>query len=298
MSKILKIFFIITFLLVGIKSASATTLSPIIIDAKIYPGESAVYEIKLYNETENDLYLQGSIEKFTPKGDNGEVNILPPVVSDVSVTWVKLPSNSIVLEPGDAISIPVAIEVPKTADVGGYYLVVMWESSSGPETGSTQAQIVSRVGTLVLLDVLGEVESELEIVDFDFKNLSTFYSSLPVNFSTRLRNGGNVHQQPGGSVIIKDFLGRTIATPSFNSNKNFILPNTVRVFYSNWGDNDGSGVFSFFKKQFTNFAIGRFSAKAIIDYNNGEDLMSEEIYFWVFPWKNIIVIINFYFYFL
>jgi hypothetical protein len=291
MIKTLKIFFILLVFFVGIKSVSATTISPAVIDVNLDPGKSAVYEIKLYNETENDLILDGVIEKFIPRGDQGEVEVLPPDVSDISVTWIKLPVNSLILKPGDIISVPIVVSIPGTADVGGYYLAVMWESSSAPSTGGNQAKITSRVGVLILLNVDGDVDNGLEIIDFDLKKNSNFYTNLPIEFTAKFRNIGNTHQRPGGAVIIKDFLGRTSEVISYNSQNSAILPNTTRVFNFWWGKDNTNGVITLLMNQFNNFAIGKFSARAVVDYGDGQELSSDEIYFWVFPWKLILVVL-------
>lgn len=271
--------------------SGATTLAPMVIDAKIAPGESGIYELVLYNETDQDIVLNGEIEKFIPRGESGGVSIVSPVISDVAVTWIKLPSNSLFLKPGDLVSVPVVIAVPNTADVGGYYLAIMWETAPGPLTSQNQAIVTSRVGTLVLLEVTGETTSELELVDFELKETKSIYNGLPIEFSTRLRNTGNTHQRPEGSIIVKDFFGRTIDAPLFNPGNSAILPNTTRVFKSFWGDSQGDGLVSTVVSQFTNFAIGRFSAKAIITYGETDIIVSEEIYFWVIPWYFISILV-------
>ena len=261
----------------------ATTLSPVIIDAKLDPGEAGAYEIRLYNETNQDLFLEAQVEKFAPQGETGEAKILPPDVADKSVTWLKLANNSLVLKPGETTLMPLIIQVPKTADVGGYYLALMWKSAPGPKAKqSDQALIASRVGTLILLQVNGQVNQSLEVVDFGLKDNNKFYNSLPIDFFIRLKNTGNVHQRPQSSLVIKDFLGRTVEILPLNYSSSAILPQTTRIFEANWGESNFQNILI---KQLTNFRIGRFSAKAIIDYGNNQNITSEMVYFWIWPWQ-------------
>src|SRR3989344_898321 len=284
----------LSFLLFIPDQVLALTISPLIIDAAIDPGQSGVYEVKLYNETNDDIFISAAVEKFRPQGENGQARILSPDITDTSVNWIKLPANSLVLKPAEIISVPVIINIPKTAEAGGYYLAVMWESSAVPKNQqSHQALIASRVGTLVLLEVPGETKKGLEIIDFNLKENKKFYNSWPIGFLLRLRNYGNVHLRPQGSVIIKDFTGQTIEALPFNSQGGAILPQTVRSFELFWGDDNNSrlGPLAVLINQLADFKIGRFSAKTIIDYGNQDDLVSEPVYFWIFPWPSIISLV-------
>ena len=78
---------------------------------------------------------------------------------------------------------------------------------------------------------------------------------------------------------------------SYNSQNSAILPNTTRVFNFWWGKDNTNGVITLLMNQFNNFAIGKFSARAVVDYGDGQELSSDEIYFWVFPWKLILVVL-------
>jgi len=270
----------------GPQVVGATSLSPTIFDLKLAPGESATYQIKLFNETSETIYIDGSIEKFIPQGETGAAQILPFDVTDQSINWLKLPNNSLVLKPDEEISVPVIIDVPRTADIGGYYLAVMWQSAPNPQsTKSDQTLISSRVGSLVLLEVTGEVNHNLEIVDFDFKNNSKFYLNRPVDFFLRLRNSGSVHERPQGSIVIKNFFGQTIEALDINFARSAILPNTTRIFEVAWAKN--SELYPL--KKIFNFTIGFYSAKVIIDYGDNQSLISEPIYFWVIPWPILIL---------
>ncbi len=272
-------------------SVLATTISPIIIEAQLDPGQAKTYKIQLYNETKEDIFLNGSIEKFVPKGENGEAQILPFDISDKAVNWLKLPNNSLILKADEEISVSVIIDVPKTADVGGYYLAIMWESSAGPKSiKNSQTLVSSRVGALVLLEVMGEVNSNLEIVNFDLKTPQNFYNGLPIDFLLRLRNYGNIHLRPQGSIIIKNFLGQTVEALPLNDKQGAILPNTTRIFETVWGLNGQQNLFSILANQLTHFTIGRFSAQALVTYDN-KSLDSNIIYFWVMPWPILVLIL-------
>ncbi len=273
------------------KLVGATSLSPSIIDLKLDSGESATYEIKLYNETAADVYIDGTIEKFVPIGERGEAKILPFDISDRAINWITLPKNSLVLKPGEEVSVPVTISVPKTADIGGYYLAIMWESSSGPKSEkSHQTLISSRIGVLVLLEVNGVSNSSLELVDFGIDGNQKIYNDSDLNFYLKLRNPGNIHQRPQGSIIIKNFFGNTIDVLPINLEKGSILPNTTRIFETAWNDNITESQ-ELNNSWLSNLFFGKYSAKYIVEYGDDKSLISEPVFFWIIPWTLIIIIL-------
>lgn len=291
--KIIFPFFIFIVLIFTPQLVGATSLSPSIIDLKLDPGSATTVEIKLYNETTEDVYINGSIEKFVPKGDHGEAETLPFTITDASVNWIKLPTNSLVLKPGEEVSVPVIISVPSTADIGGYYLAVMWESSAGPKLEkSHQTLISSRIGSLVLLEVNGSTDSNLELVDVGITGDKKIYASSDLNFYLKLRNPGNVHQRPQGSIIIKNFFGKTIDILPINFEKSAILPNMTRIFETNWQTAVSEpNIEPNFMTKISHGFFGRYSAKYIVDYGDNKSLISNPIYFWIIPWTLLLVIL-------
>lgn len=305
-----KLFFlviIIVFFLPG--TAKATTISPLIFEVELEPGQSVQKIIKIFNETDSNLFLNGYLEIFRPKGERGEAEILPPQQTAYqAINWIKLPLNSLVLKPKEAVRAPLIIEVPKTADVGGYYLAAMWETSAGPKSKNNQVGLASRVGTLILLKVGDEAEEKLRLLDFGLKSKNNFYSHLPVSFFARLENYGNVHLQPQGSVIIKNIFGRATTVLPLNEEQRNILPQSFRRFEVDWQRGEElsyqNGFWPDLKMELKQFALGRFTAQLEIEYGqNHERIYSQEIYFWVAPWRlltggGLIIILFFIFFYI
>ena len=92
-------------------------------------------------------------------------------------------------------------------------------------------------------------------------------------------------------MVIKDFLDRTVEIIQFNPGNRAILPNTTRIFRSSWGEDKPSNFFYLIYNQATNFAIGKFEAKAVVKNNEGEDIVSDIVSFWVFPWQLLLSIL-------
>lgn len=287
-----KIFLITIFFLAGFllsQSAQATTISPLIVEIDLDPGQVDQTIMKIFNETDQDLYLNGSIETFQPKGEGGEAEILPADVANESISWLKLPLNSIALNPGEAIQVPLIIDIPSNAGVGGYYFAIMWETVAGPKLENNQVGISSRVGTLILLKINGEVQEELKISSFNLKNKGKFYNSLPIVFLSHLKNSGNIHLKPQGHITIKNIFGQVSEVLPFNNQNGNILPQSIRRFETTWPNNLSSDKHNFLsglKFEFKNFIFGKFTAQLQLDYGSQPQRnYSEEIGFWIIPWR-------------
>lgn len=260
-------------------SVSATTISPVKIEASLDPGQAGRYSMVLFNETKSDLYLEGSVELFEPKGDSGQAQLKPGDVNK-TLPWVKLPTPSLVLKPGEYKNVPLILEIPKGAPVGGYYYAIMWQSVSDPIKEPSQVGISSRVGCLVLLDVQGVKNEKLQITDFKLNSGNKVYNGLPVSFVSHLENSGDTHLKPKGSIILQNFLGQVVDVIPFNDKGLNILPKSTRKFDLTWS------------KKGNYLLIGPFTALLSVEYGDSKiRIESEKINFWVIPWNLVIWII-------
>src|SRR5690606_8074877 len=103
----------------------------------------------------------------------------------------------------------------------------LFQTGSAPTPGS--AAVTTRVGTLVLLRVSGNVSEQASISTFE---APAYSQQGPVNFSLRIQNEGNVHIRPKGTIIITDMFGRKVEEiPLDGAN---VLPGSVRKTDSTW----------------------------------------------------------------
>jgi len=271
-------------------SASAITISPLKIDISLYPGQTQQYELLLFNETKEPIYLTGSLEAVTPRGENGEAEVSKPDQSNLAVSWVKLPVNSFEIKPGQIAHVPVIVNVPSTAQVGGYYLASMWQTSFASKKDESQVGVSARVGAILLIRVEGDVKEELKVADFKITGKSLDYRQA--DFSARLENSGNVHVAPQGQLIIKNMFGKVCASLPFNEAAGNILPTSIRQFNNEWGQRGESGFFQGFVNEWKGFGLGRYSARLDLEYGESRQrLQSEEISWWIIPWRTVVIII-------
>lgn len=273
----------------------ATTVAPTILEISLDPGESQQAIITLFNETNDDLYLSGSVEVFEPDGERGEARVLEPEITDQAVGWVKLPLNALVLAPREAVEVPVIVELSQTAEVGGYYLAVMWQTAAGPNRPANQVQLSGRVGVLMLLEVKGDVDRRLKVEDFRLIDGDNFYSNLPVGFSVKLKNEGNIHLKPESYVMIKNIFNKPSQVLLVNQDKGNILPASSRRFESFWQRGEFVPLADSFidqlRLELRQFAFGRFTAQAVVSYGpEATTVSSDKLVFWVVPWRLLSVI--------
>lgn len=266
-------------------AAKAVTISPLIINLSGDPGQTAASELMLYNEGDAEIIISSQVETFQPKGENGEAEIVPADVSNQAIAWVKLPFKSTTLKPKQQIRVPLSVNIPSTADVGGYYLAVMFAAKNS-DSGSGPVAISSRVGALVFLTVNGSATEDLQLREF--KHAAQKLSApLPLEFSVRLENQGNIHLQPQGFIIIRDVFGRIAKTLPFNADGGRLLPGSFRSWQVSLpAEEKTSAKFPWpaLAQEWDNFYLGPYTAVLDISYGETQKkLTSLPVTFWMIP---------------
>jgi hypothetical protein len=139
---------------------------------------------------------------------------------------------------------------------------------------------------------------------------SWWYEYLPVEFEIKFKNTGKVHLAPFGNIVIQQG-DVELGTVQVNESGNNTLPGVMRTYKSEWNDGfivrepvkkgsdfvmdkDGNKIYHTVIKwdSLTKMRIGKYTAKAIVVYNNGRNDVPLEalVSFWIIPWKIILVI--------
>ncbi len=295
MKKTKKYFFILTAailfgLLIAPSITSAVTISPPIIELDAARGDVINQTLKVRNESSTSMTYYLSAERFIAGGEEGAPEF---VGEDIGLaTWIKFPFNSINIGPGETVEVPFQIVIPSYASPGGNYAAVFL-STVPPEAeqGASQVSIASRIGTLILVRIAGEVNEDAKIADFSTGADS--YLSLPVDFNIRVENDGNVHVKPMGSITIKNMLGSVAGNVQVNEKGGNVLPEQIRKFESSWIKNpnatDANTFWGKYMQEKENYAFGRYTAELVLNYGTAGKLMTASTSFWVIPWHIIIV---------
>lgn len=268
-------------------SGQAFTITPPLVNIKGDPGKTVTAQIKLTNISQGSLDIQSDANDFGAKDETGDPNIIFDTSKATPYSmrnWVQLPDLfTLASKETKTLSIPIAI--PANAEPGGHYAVVRFTGSASG--GQDSVALSASIGSLILLQVSGNVQAHAHIAQFFTANdkyaQQSLFEQAPIKLVERIQNSGNVHLQPTGTVAIKNMFGQTVRTmrvngdPSAKNNppKN-VLPASIRRFDQTL--NDG-------------WMFGRYTAHLALTYGDSHTPLTADLAFWVIPYRLIIVIV-------
>lgn len=234
----LKYFFsaaIFLFLLLFLKSdvlaqeRAALTIIPPKFELFGNPGGHLNEDIRVRNESDSPITYTVLLEDFTTAGEEGQVVLEEGEnVSSYSLAnWMELSSKEITLQPKEEKRFPFIINIPKDAEPGGHYASVLFVTAGGKVEGG--ASVSNRVGSLVLLRVSGNVKEEASLESF---SAPKFSQHGPINFDLRVRNTGNTHISPKGTIVITDIFGKKVEELPLEGRN--VLPGSTRKMTTKW----------------------------------------------------------------
>jgi hypothetical protein len=290
-------------------SAYQLTTSPVSANLEAKPGTTVTTDLR--NDAEANQKIHISLMKFAAQGEEGKPILSDRGPDDSYFDWVSFSQNDFWLASNQWATIKMTINVPASASNGYYYAVKfsrVGDNVSVPGKGT----YVGSNSILVLLDARsGTAKRDLSILNFTATQ--KIYEALPAELLTRLRNSGNVHIRPAGSIFIMQGK-KQLAVMDFNAAGGNVLPASNRIFKNQWSDGfphyeqkkdeTGAGVVDKYSKpvnhlvwnfsQLGNIRIGQYTAKLVAVYqdNDGRDIPLEaEVSFWVIPWRFIGVVL-------
>lgn len=293
-------FWVISFLIIAgvlfvIPNAQAITLIPPTLELGLTPGQVASTVIKLFNETPDTVQLFTEARNFTAKDDTGQPNFDFDAEPLGLSTWMDVEEGPITIASGERYEVPVTINTPVGADPGGHYAALFF-TSAAPEEG--QVKVASKIGTLILANVEGDVLEAGNISEYIVEDGRSMFNRLPIGFTIRFQNTGNIHLKPSGNIEIKNTFGSITDTLEFNASKGATLPKTTRKYEVVWEKgivNTATGNFwSDFWQEYgnerSNFAFGKYTAVLTMSAGTNDRVTdTAEVGFWVMPWRVILV---------
>lgn len=280
------------------KPAGAMTIMPPILNLTLDPGTVVADVVQIHNEEEIPFKITPVTRNFyAVEGD--ENSGAPDFYAADEVrngyemaNWIEISDEGRVIQPGEWANIPFMIRVPEDAQPGSHFGAIQIMASKPDEIAPLEDSGISiERGTsiLVFVRVNGDVVDELSVTDFATEPR---YARLPVDFTIRVRNSGTSHQRPTGNVIIKDMLGRQVATPVINPGPQFrsILPGSTRRFDIMWQKRRLPEGASEYERQLKNFAFGKYTATMILTYgpDDQQKVITSVTEFWVLPWMALL----------
>lgn len=267
------------------------TPSPII--ETIKPGEQSNFDLKVQNKNSVEETLKMELRSFTIDKDTGEIQISDETATNVA-DFVSFENDTFAVEPGQWYTQKVNVNTPKEAGFS-YSFVILISRKDPAQAQEGVSKIEGSVAVFALLntDRPGAVKKlELE----SFLSAKKSYEYVPAEFELTIKNSGNTIVQPAGNI----FIGRNgdeqqpLAVLKVNENDGYIIPDSSRKLTVQWNDGfpsrNENGKLIWDWSKLNRLRIGRYTAKAVVIYDDGErDIPIESVVtFWVVPWKLLI----------
>ncbi|MBU1034699.1 DUF916 domain-containing protein [Patescibacteria group bacterium] len=272
-------------------SAKATTISPPFFDYSLNPGDTVSDVIKIYNESDAPLTLYpiavnfsaGDDESGIPQFYSSNENINGMALAE----WLQFSSDPITMQPHERANLSFSLVIPKDGQPGGHYGGIFL--STEPEEKSGSVGLGSKLASLILLRVSGDIIENAYIEEFGFLNRQRIYTHLPVSFFVRFKNEGTTHLRPTGNAFIKNMFGLQSASIEVNPEFASALPNSIRKYFFDWQKSSADEKSSELMKEIKNFGFGRYKATVVLTYGQDNKFATAERTFWVIPWMLIIL---------
>lgn len=204
------------------------SISPIVYDSLSgYPGESLSLVENVYNHGSSEVVVKISVQDFIPRpGDASGVPELTTEKTQYSMAdWISYDQDELTIQPGEAVDVDFAINIPSDAKVGGHYSSMIFEVNDD----SGELSMKSGWGSLILLKVLGDDLVESGYVKSVTKS---FGAGGWLKFIIEFVNDGNVHVYPSGRVSIFDLNGDLIDELELSGEN--VLPGSTRNIEIEW----------------------------------------------------------------
>ena len=279
--------------------------SPIPISLITEPGSTVSAQLRVKNAGTKTETLQIGLMKFGAYEEEGKPKLVDREKGDDFFDWVSFSQNSFDVAPNEWKAISATINVPKDAAFGYYYAITFSRAQKETVSGPRQTAIVGATATLVLLEVrVPNAKREVEVLEFSGDH--KFYEFLPVTFTVKLKNKGNVHVAPRGNIFISKGKNKDLAIVEMNPEKGNLLPDSNRIFEAKWIDgfplyspkienekeiHDDRGNLVYKLKwdfsQTHKLRWGHYTANMLLVYDDGkrDQAIEGKVSFWVVPWR-------------
>ena len=267
-------------------------ISPLPILLSTDPGKTVSSELRIRNAGTKSEKLKVTLRTFKAQGNKGNVVLQDRGPTDQHFDWVSFDRPTFEAPPNVWQTVNMKIKVPKTAAFG-YYYAVQFERATPVKAQPGQSAVEGAIAIFVLLEANNpNAKRTAEIASFTATK--KFYEFLPADFDVVIKNTGNVHISPGGTVYIQrgnDDKDPITAIP-LNPHGGYVLPKSNRTFKVSWDDGfpvyvpktkDGLEVkgkngevereLKWDFSQVPDLRVGSYTAKLVT------------VYFWVVPWR-------------
>lgn len=243
-------------------------ITPPVFELSANPGETISNSIRVDNVTNVALDVSTIAENFSALGEEGQVGLSPEESAFSLASWITISPATFKIPAKSSHVFNFSIKIPQNAEPGGRFGSVVFKTDAKPPKGSGLA-VGQEVGSLLMLRIAGDVSEKASIESF--KPTQAVFERGPISFETRVKNLGNVHLKPTGTITITDVFGKKVATVPLNSQN--VLPDAIRKLSANW----------------TNArSFGRYTATLSLQYGSTQESLTSSTSFIIIPWRLIL----------
>lgn len=213
----------------NIKIKNGVSISPFIQNVSLNQNQNEKhFEVTITNKTNSLKEVHLSARDFGSLDETG--GLLLEGSGNYSkkyglASWLVLGTNTVVLHPKEAKSIPIVINNRSSLQPGGHYAAIV-ASINAPDTlTGNEVAVNQQLMSLVLVNKNGGESYGLKLADISHNGN---WANLPSTVKLRFQNPGNVHIVPRGTVLLKDVKGSIIAKGLINVESSYVLPETFR----------------------------------------------------------------------
>ncbi len=247
------------------QGAAGLSISPPTFEISANPGDTLTNTIRVTNLNESSVLVSVDRRNFTAVGEEGSIGLTEEETSFSLASWISVEPESIRIPGRDSHTFTFIIDIPTNAEPGGHFGSVVFKTG-GAQPGQTGATLSQEVGALVLLRVAGKAEESASLASFSaIKNL---WEYGPVDLEVRVKNEGNVHVRPTGTITVTNIWGRQVAEMELEPRN--VLPGAIRRSLATWEERN---------------LIGKYTATVYLAYGNQGKTLTASTTFWAFPYR-------------
>lgn len=269
----------------GNTPGSGLNITPTRTELRIDPGKVDVVSISLKNVSGGDIVARVFVNDFESDDTTGEPRLVtdPDRQLPTTIRQFLVGLGDIDLKTGEQKNFDIPVQIPEGAAPGAYYGVIRYVAvpKAAIEPGAGQVSLTASVGSLVLIEVPGDIKEQIQARGIHIYNRDkegSIFTKNPTHVGVEVKNTGNTFSKPFGSVVIKNMFGKQIQAYELNNAipKGNVLPNSTRIFRD-----ELKGV----------SAIGRYTVSANVSYAAGGDVLYVQKTFWILPLWFIILLV-------
>lgn len=216
-------------------SANTLKISPVRSDISIKAGESSTVKINLTNLDNAPIQVQPIENDFVARDESGTPALIlnaDQYAPTHSLKRFMAPLSEVTIPSKASATVNLVINVPKTAQPGGYFGAVRFAPAT-PGSGG-QVNLNASAASIILLTVPGPTVEKLDLKSFDIKQnggkpAATFSSPDKLQISALFQNDGNLQEGPFGYIAVKQGTKVVYSTEFNNKNpRDMVLPDSSR----------------------------------------------------------------------